>query len=408
MSKHNDHFIENENKMKRRDFLKIGGLAAGVAASGIILGNPDILAQEKPNTAQAGRPKTNIDDVLKIPKTKNSLPGAFPGRVVEIHNEEAIVEDKIFAETVSKMFEDGITKLTGKNMKDSFALFFDKNDIVGIKVNPVGGRLLSPHHELVDDIINWLTTNGIKKENIIIWDRVDFLLKEAGYTQDRFPGVGIESLQTIAFDVIMGKSQDNNKWLDKEGKHLSVNNFDMNNYYWVDVDGEKDLPYLHQNVVNDKYSYFGKLVTQKLTKIINIPVFKSMGNGISMASKNLGYGAICNTARLHKPLMFDVCTEVLAFPAIRDKLVLNITDGLKGQYNGGPDANSKFIYTYNTLFFASDPFASDTICHNVLIEKRKGMNIKVNEHPMFTDYLRYAQKLGLGITDIKNIEHIKA
>ena len=36
------------------------------------------------------------------------------------------------------MFEKGLTRLTGKNLKESFALFFDKNDVVGIKVNPVG------------------------------------------------------------------------------------------------------------------------------------------------------------------------------------------------------------------------------------------------------------------------------
>jgi len=37
--------------------------------------------------------------------------------------------------------------------------------------------------------------------------------------------------------------------------------------------------------------------------------------------------------------------------------------------------------------------------HNLLVEKRKEMNVKVNEHPMFTDYLRYGEKLGLGVVD---------
>ena len=126
-----------------------------------------------------------------------------------------------------------------------------------------------------------------------------------------------------------------------------------------------------------------------------------------MATKNLGYGAICNTNRLHRPLFFDVCTEVLAFPVIRDKLVLNITDGIRAQYEGGPMPAAKFAFKYNRLFFATDPFAIDMICHQLLVKKRKEMNVKVNEHPIYTEYLRYAEKLGLGIADPEKIEHVK-
>ena len=112
-----------------------------------------------------------------------------------------------------------------------------------------------------------------------------------------------------------GENADHSRWRDKDGHHVSAPELRPTTIYWADVEGPKDLPYLNQHVFNGKHSYFGKLLTQKLTKIINVPVFKNTGNGISMATKNLGYGAICNTNRLHKPLFFDVCTEVLAFPA---------------------------------------------------------------------------------------------
>jgi len=126
-----------------------------------------------------------------------------------------------------------------------------------------------------------------------------------------------------------------------------------------------------------------------------------------MATKNLGYGAICNTGRLHKPLFFNVCTEVLAFPAIREKLVLNITDGLRAQYDGGPGPAAEFSFEYNRLFFATDPFALDSVCHNLLVEIRKSKGVKVNEHPKYIEYFRYAQKLKLGITDPDQIEHVR-
>jgi uncharacterized Fe-S center protein len=109
---------------------------------------------------------------------------------------------------------------------------------------------------------------------------------------------------------------------------------------------------------------------------------------------------------LHRPLFFDVCTEVLAFPVLRDKVVLNITDAIKAQYDGGPEPNARFMYDYNTLFFATDPFALDMVCHNIIFEKRKSMNVKVNDHPMYTSYLKYAETLGLGIADPAKIKII--
>jgi len=402
MKKQHYRSMPNFSTMSRRTFLRTGS----AISTGIVLGTPMLWAKEQ--TKNPNRPKTNLNDVLQIPKTPLSLPGKFPGRVAKIHDEKATKDEKFDKQIVRRMVYTGIEKLTGKSAAESFGLFFNKKDIVGIKVNPVGAGLISTRLEVVSAVIEWLTENSLPRENIIIWDRFDYMLADAGFTAEKFPGVGIEGLQTMDEEAAMGKTNDNSRWLGKNGEHVSLNNFDQSVYYWVDVEGPKDLAYLNQHVVNGKYSYFGKLLTQKLTKIINIPVFKNTGNGISMATKNLGYGAICNTNRLHRPLFFDVCTEVLAFPAIRDKLVLNITDGLRAQYDGGPMPNAKFTYPYNTLFFATDPFALDMTCHNLLVKKRKEMGVKVNEHPRFTEYLRYAERLGLGIADSEKIEVISA
>lgn len=394
--------MNNSFEVNRRDFLKV----SSAASAGLVLGTPTLWAQDGQKQQKPERPRTNIEDVLKVPKTRYSLPGAFPGKVVEIHNPEAMTEQKVDAEIVKQMFQSGIQKLTDQNLKKSFKRFFKKNDVVGIKVNPVGPGLISTRLELVDAIIDWLVENGIKKRNIIIWDRFDYMLTDAGFTAERYPGIGIEGLQTMDESAASGESNDDSNWLKPDGTHVSADNFDMDVYYWVDVEGPKDKPYLNQHVFNGKYSYYGKLLTKKLTKIINVPVFKNTGNGISMATKNLGYGAVCNTNRLHRPLFFDVCTEVLAFPVIRDKLVLNVTDGLRAQYDGGPMGNAQFTYLYNTLFFATDPFALDMTCQNLMVKKRKEMNVNVNEHPRFTEYLRYGERLGLGIADPKKIEHI--
>jgi hypothetical protein len=389
--------LELDSKLERRDFLKIGG--GSLLGAGLLLGRPPLWGQEAAKPAPPAKPKTNIDEALAVPRTKHSLPGLFPGKVVAVKDERAMNEQGVNGKVVADMFEKGMRALTGKSPGKSFKLFFDKKDIIGIKVNPVGAGLIATRLEVVDAVIAWLKQGGIPAKNIIIWDRFDYMLADAGFTAARYPGIGIQGMQTMDEAAAEGKSNDDSRWLDKDGRHVSEKNFDLNSYYFADIEAPQDKPYLNQHVFNGKHSYFGKLLTQTLTKIINIPVFKNTGNGISMATKNLGYGAVCNTSRLHKPLFFDVCTEVLAFPAVRDKLVLNITDGLRAQYDGGPGPLAQATWFLNTLFFASDPFALDMTCHNLLLQKRKEMNVKVNEHPMYSEYLRYAQRLGLGIAD---------
>ncbi len=391
---------------KRRDFVKLGG-AAGI---GLLAAGRSLLAAQTQQAAQVppAKPKTNLDEAMKAPRTKYSLPGLFPGKVVEVHDEKVMADNVPHRDVIDAMFESGMRSLTGQSADRSFPQFFQPSDVVGIKVNPVGPGLISTRVELVEAVVAWLARNGLPKKNIVIWDRFDYMLTDAGFTTERFPGCRVEGLQTMDEAAAEGKSQDNSRWLRPDGTHVSTGNFDLDAYYWADVEAPQDLAYLNQHVYNGKYSYFGKLLTRGLTKFINIPVFKNTGNAISMATKNIGYGAVCNTNRLHKPLFLDVCVEVPAFPAVRDKMVLNITDGLRAQYEGGPGPEAKFTYLYNTLFFATDPFALDLVCHNILVEKRKSMGVKVNEHPRFTDYFRYAEKLGLGIADPARIEHVKA
>jgi len=396
--------IQPVSPVVRRDFLKALGTVSAVAAGGIVLGVP-VLGEEKPDRKEPAEVETNIGDFMKAPRGPHALPGPFPGKVVQVTDPKCLAGDKVDAAVVAGMVEKGITALTGKGMKKSFQMLFDSGDVVGIKINPVGAPLIQSKPEIVEAVIAWLEKNGMPRGNIVIWDRFDDMLKEAGFTPERFPGVRLVALQTM---VEEGKSFRNEK-----GEHVSAANFDRDAYYFAKgiegkgVQGYKDDEYyLNQHVFNGEYSYFGKLVSREVTKIVNIGAFKNAGHGVSMATKNLGYGAICNTGRLHAPLFFRVCTEVLAAPAIREKLVLNINDGIRGQYDDGPMMNEKFVYPNHSLYFATDPFALDSVCHAQMTEKRKAMGVKVSDHPRFTDYLRYAEKLGLGVVDPARVRHV--
>ncbi len=394
--------IGSRIEVDRRGFLR--GLATcSMVAGGAVLGVPPVWAAG--DAAVQGEVETNLDQFMKVPRAAGAIPGPFPGRVVQVQDPKAVQDDRIDAAVVREMFTQGLTRLTGRGPKESFNLLIGAEEVVGLKVNPVGPPLINTRHELVEAVIRWLVDSGLPKGNIVIWDRFDTMLTDAGFTAARYPGVRIEALQTM--------DEKGTGWRRPDGHHVSEDRFDRDAFYFAKGIVGKGVPgyqddefYLNQHVFNGEYSYFGKLVSSDLTKIINLPVFKNTGNGISMATKNLGFAAVCNTGRLHVPLFFRVCTEVLAAPWIRDKLVLNVTDGLRGQYEGGPEMNAQFIYPHASLYFATDPFALDSLCHRQMVAKRKEMGIQVNEHPRYTEYLRQGERLGLGVAAAESIEHV--
>jgi len=389
----------NNLKLDRRKFLGIAsgtGFAAGVGA---VFGTPATLfPQDKKKPEKV---KTNFDSVKDTPRTKQSLPGPYPGKVVEIENKKVWKDEKVDKEVVREMVRRGMYELTGKKGAAAWRLFVEPADIIGLKPNPVGKKIIGTRPELAEAVIEELTAAGIPKKNIIIWDRFDYMLTDGGFTKERFPDIELAGIQTM-------DPTHRGKWKDKNGKHVSINNFDMKSYYWADVEGPDDDNYLNQHVFNGKYSYFGKLITKRLTKIINLPVLKNTGNSVSMAAKNISFAVIANTNRLHKPVGLNLNVEVLGFPVVRDKLVLNILDGINGQYGGGPMPNEKYAYKANRLYFATDPFAQDWIGYKEILAKRKADDsLKVNDSPRNMEYVRYAEKVGLGIGNPKKIKHKK-
>ena len=120
--------------------------------------------------------------------------------------------------------------------------------------------------------------------------------------------------------------------------------------------------------------------------------------------KNLAYGSITNTGRLHKQLWAETCAEVCAFPPLRDKVVLNIVDGIKGCFNGGPGANPQFFTNYNTILIGTDPVAVDRIGYDIVIQKRIDEKVQKEDIPRGRIFMNIAQDLNLGVADIEKIQ----
>ncbi len=345
------------------------------------------------------KPATNIKEAQKYPRNSASMPGKYPGKVVQVHHDKCIMENRFQQTAIDEMLTKGLLTLTGaKDVIAAWRMFVDTADIIGLKVNPVAGVQLSTSIEIVKAIIQQLEEVGIPKKNIVIWDRREYQLHETGFTENNFPGIRI-----------IGTEQKDSKgsYYDSTGKLYSEEMIDTNWYYWADVEDKYDEETLPYMINEGKYSYFSKIVTQQVDKIINVPILKNAGSSITICLKNLAYGSVSNTGRLHKQLWSETTAEVCAFPPLRDKVVLNIVDGIKGCYNGGPAANAEFITEYKTILIGTDPVAVDRIGYDIILKKRIEENIQKEESPKGRIFLELAQKLHLGVADLDKIDLTK-
>ena len=382
--------------VSRRTFFRYSAMSVAGLALAPHLSSQEKVADEKPKPAPPGDIKTNIDEVRGIPRVAGSMPGKYPGRVVKVDTGTASAQGKLDAVKVRASVHRGLAELTGeKDPGAAWRQYVSPKDVVGIKVNPIGEKILSTKPEVVDAIIEGLIAAGVPKANIVIWDRRHFELLDAGFTPERFPGIRILGTEL--------KGPNGDYW-DPKDELWSKDNIDREALpYVAEVEGKYDRDTMPYMINEGKHSYFTRLATGVCTKIVNVPILKNAGTTVTACMKNLSYGALSNTGRLHKLWMKSVA-EPLAFPCLRDKVVLNIVDGLQACYDGGPGANPKFIYDANLVLVGTDPVAVDAVAHDIIVKERMTRGVQQLESRKQSEFLYIAEALGLGIADRAKIK----
>lgn len=378
--------------MDRRNFFKI------VSASGVALAAAPI-AKAVDNTSgiifPTELPDNNIKDIIAIPRTKNSLPGKYPGRVAVVRDEHCVVDDVPSREAAYEMIKKAMLSLTGaSSLKKAWRQFVTPKDIIGLKVNPIGGPLLFTSHAVTQSIITQLEEAGIPRKHIVIWDRRGEDLANVGYNSVNYPDIKISSTEYV---------DEKGSLYDADGKLYGESRIDKDTFFYADVEGEYDAYTMPYMINGGKKSYLTKIVTQEVDKIINVPILKNAGSAVTLCMKNLGFGSISNTGRLHTNFWHQVCAYVPAIPAIRDKVVLNIVDGMRGCFDGGPGANPQFICNYNLIMAGTDPVAVDRIGHDIVIKKRIEEGVQKADNAKGYTFATLAQAIGLGVADIDKI-----
>jgi len=326
------------------------------------------------------------------------MPGRYPGRVVTVHSETCVDEAtaEVNQAAVNNMIASGMCSLTGvKDSRDAWAGFFSPHDAVGIKVNCSGAPKVCSRPEVVGEIVRNLITVGLQPQNIWVYERFGDQLDSVHYDQFVPEGVNIVAVET---------------------PRKSILGYDPFVYVETDFFGEEDT---RSNLV--------RLVTERFDKIINVPNMKDHGAaGVTGCLKNIAYGNFSNVARSHYHEKTNTKTFIgmlASMEPLRSKTVLNVMDGLRGVWHGGPFVrDTKFAFYPKQMKFGTDPVAMDRLLIDVIEEKRKTegavsvwdrdakyigvtRELDPNKNPFIREpgHIEYAGSLGLGTYDFKAI-----
>lgn len=364
--------------MQRRDFLTLPSLAGAALAA--------------PPSAEL--PKYRIQSSY-APAAHPGMPGPFPGRVVNVHAANSIEAgtDKVDPAVVAEMMKQGMLALTGeKDLRDAWRRFIQPNDVVGIKLNCSGAPKICSHPVVVAEVVRQLINVGVQAKNITCYER--FADQVASVTYPKYLPEGV------------------NVWAASSLRD-AINGYDPRTYVEVDFFGEDDT---RSNLVRP--------IAERFTKIINIPNMKDHGaSGVTGCLKNIAYGSFHNVARSHqfeKTNTYSFIGTLASVEPLRSRTVLQVMDGLKGVWHGGPFLHAdRFRFYPARMMFGTDPVAIDGLLIDIIEEKRKAEGaISVfnrsmdyvkkgdfRKDPNTNNFIRepghiqYAGGLGLGVFD---------
>lgn len=331
---------------------------------------------------------------------KLGLPGPFRGRVIAVEHPASIVSGVYQREPVRDMMRRGMMELTGApSWEEAWRFFFEPGDTVGIKVNPVGQPFIISAPEVFQEIVAGLEAAGVQRRNIFAYDRYQTEFLSGGF--DKWLPEGVRwTCATVKYDRLQ----------------LDMDGYDADNYVEMALVGNGANPADRHH----RRSYVAKFLSRQVNKLVNLGVLKHhQSAGVTIALKNLSHGLVNNVARSHASSSNNACgmfiPAVVDLPVFREKVVLNIIDGIKGAYHGGPARRvARYLWEHKTLYFGTDPVALDRTGWNVLDMKRGQMGMQPialaaadsdsNFVRMQPEHVEIAGMLGLGESDETKID----
>lgn len=257
-----------------------------------------------------------------------------------------------------RAFEAGFRALFGlsRAMEGVRSLFL-ASERIGVKINTIGGRSMATRREVSFALAESLTGSKAEAENIVIWDRTNRELEDAGYRLN-LAGPGPRVLGT-----------------DSAG-----------------IGYEPDIT-SHLNIG----SRFSTIQSRMVEASISLAVLKDHGTaGLTAGMKNY-FGAVHNPNKYHDTNCDPYVAELFDAPPVKSKHRLTVLDALLVQCHRGPSYHARWAVPYESLIFSRDPVAADFMGWTVIEKLRAERGLpSLKDDGREPAYLFTAEKMGLG------------
>jgi hypothetical protein len=314
------------------------------------------------------------------PFSSGPPPGA---RVVVVEDSRATVAFEPQMPVVMEMVDHGIERLSGKSdVKSAWRTFVSSNDVIGIKVYSGPGPNSGTRPAVVEAVVRGLLEAEIPASNIIVWDR---RLIDVRADFSRLADV---------YKIRLAGSADAG--------------YDEKVFYDFATPGTLiagDLEFDENRTTAGRKSYVSKLLTQSITRIINIsPLLNHNMAGVCGNLYSLAMGSVDNTIRFKfsPDRLATAVPEIYAMTNLSDHVALSITDALIGQYQGEEMSLLHYSTQLNQIWFSKDPVALDVLAIQELDRERMAARVVPTfDNPQL--YQNAAFYLQLGVADVQRI-----
>jgi uncharacterized protein (DUF362 family) len=291
--------------------------------------------------------------------------GRRPG-VVGVAALAANVKGRVDETRADRAMAAALTAATGAgSAAEAVRRLFSPADVVGVKLNCLGGSNLSPRPEVVAALVTRLVEGGVRPGNIILFERSSRELERAGFEIRR----------------------------DGEGPRC----------HGIDDDWDR-LP-SESGAIG---SCFARLVSESCTALVSFGVVKDHDlAGVSASLKNW-YGVIHNPNKYHDNHCDPYVADVVRHPYIADKLRLTVLDGVTGQCHGGPAYRPDGVFGLGRLAVSTDPVAADLWAWRVIDAERvrRGLpTLAAAGRP--PSFIATAARRGLGVGDPERLQEVE-
>jgi hypothetical protein len=311
-------------------------------------------------------------------------------RVVIVEEPRSVMAFTPVAEVVEQMVNRGVVALTGKDsLGAAWRSLVSTQETVGLKVFSAPGGTSGTRPAVVAAVVKGLLAAGLPPAQVVIWDKHLTDLRQAGYVDlGQQLGVSVAGSADEGYDP-----------------KCSYETALLGKLVWGDYEFGKQSEDLGRK------SFVSKLLTQRLTKIINIaPLLNHNLAQVSGLLYSITFGSVDNSLRFEtapNPIaqLREAIPELYALPEIGDRVVLNIVDALICQYQGEERGLLHYSTMLNQLRFSTDPVALDVLSIRELERQRQLAKIP----PVRVNWQIYtnAALLDLGVSDTRLMDLIK-